>query len=69
MAEKKWEGTTFGNSLMHRWLIGILKGIDIRMVYFFTYLFVIPPCLFRSSFKPIWHTSASVGASAPSRPS
>lgn len=55
MAEQKWEGTTFGNSLMHRWLIGILKGIDIRMVYFFTYLFVIPPCLFRSSFKPIYH--------------
>lgn len=55
MAEKKWEGTTFGNSLMHRWLIGILKGIDIRMVYFFTYLFVIPPCLFRSTFKPIYH--------------
>lgn len=55
MEERKWEGTTYGNSLMHRWLIGILKGIDIRMVYFFAYLFVIPPCLFRSTFKPIWH--------------
>ena len=55
MADKKWEGTTYGNSLMHHWLIGLLKMIDIRIVYVFTYVFVIPPCLFRSGFKPIYH--------------
>ena len=40
---------------MHRWLIKLLKGIDIRIVYIFTYIFVIPPCLFRDGFKPIYH--------------
>ena len=55
MADKKWEGTTYGNSLMHHWLIRLLKLIDIRIVYVFTYVFVIPPCLFRSGFKPIYH--------------
>ena len=53
--EKQWEGTTYGNSLMHRWLIKLLKGIDIRIVYIFTYIFVIPPCLLRDGFKPIYH--------------
>ena len=52
---KQWEGTTYGNSLMHRWLIRLLKGIDIRIVYTFTYIFVIPPCLLRDGFKPIYH--------------
>ena len=55
MADKKWEGTTFGNSLMHKWLIKLLQVIDIRMVYIFTYIFVIPPCLFRPGFKSIYH--------------
>ena len=55
MTEKKWEGTTFGNSLMHKWLIKLLRGIDIRIIYFFTYVFVIPPCLLRPGFKPIYH--------------
>ena len=55
MTDKKWEGTTYGNSLMHHWLIRLLKLIDIRIVYVFTYVFVIPPCLFLSGFKPIYH--------------
>ena len=55
MAERKWEGTTYGNSLMHRWLIALLRGIDIRIIYMFMYVFVIPPCLFRPGFKPIYH--------------
>lgn len=54
MAGQKWEGTTFGNSMMHKWLIRLLRGIDIRIIYIFTYLFVIPPCLFRPGFKPIY---------------
>ena len=29
MADKKWEGTTYGNSMMHHWLIKLLKVIDI----------------------------------------
>ena len=55
VADKKWKGTTYGNSLMHHWLIKLLKVIDIRFVYIFTYIFVIPPCLLRPGFKPIYH--------------
>ena len=55
MADKKWKGTTYGNSLMHHWLIKLLKVIDIRFVYIFTYIFVIPPCILRPGFKPIYH--------------
>ncbi len=40
---------------MHHLLIKLLRGIDIRIVYIFTYIFVIPPCLFRPGFKPIYH--------------
>ena len=54
MAERKWDGTTYGNSLMHRWLIALLRVIDIRIIYIFMYVFVIPPCLFRPGFKPIY---------------
>lgn len=42
---KKWEGTTYGNAWMHRTLIKILRNIDIRFVYVFTAIFVIPVCL------------------------
>lgn len=55
MADRKWDGTTYGNSLMHHCLIKLLKYIDIRIAYIFSYIFVIPPCLFRSGFKPIYH--------------
>lgn len=54
MAE--WAGTTYGNGLMHRWLIAILRNVDIRIVYVFTAIFVIPPCLvFRKGARYIWH--------------
>ena len=39
---------------MHRWLIALLRVLDMRIVYLFTYVFVIPPCLFRPGFKPIY---------------
>ena len=54
MAEKQWDGTTYGNGLMHRWLIGILRRIDVRCIYVFAYIFVVPPCLFRRGFKFIY---------------
>lgn len=54
MAERAWEGTTYGNNLMHKWLITLLRVIDIRIIYIFTYVFVIPPCLFRPGFKYIY---------------
>lgn len=52
---KQWDGTTYGNGAMHRWLIALLRNIDVRVFYAFAYVFVVPPCLFRSSFTSIWH--------------
>lgn len=43
--EKKWAGTTYGNSWMHKWLIKLLKYIDNRILYVFVAVFVIPVCL------------------------
>lgn len=42
--EKQWAGTTYGTSRMHRWLIAILRVIDVRVVYVFSYIFVVPVC-------------------------
>ena len=52
--DKQWDGTTYGNGLMHRWLIGLLRRIDVRFIYVFAYIFVVPPCLFRPGFKFIY---------------
>ena len=55
MGDKKWEGTTYGNSLMHRWLIAILRVVDVRPIYWFAYIFVIPSSmLFGSGYGHIY---------------
>lgn len=45
MEDKKWAGTTFGNRWMHTWLIRLLRLLDVRILYFFTAIFIIPVCL------------------------
>ena len=42
MAAKAWKGTTYGNSWMHAWLIRLLKVLDVRILYVFSDVFVIP---------------------------
>jgi predicted LPLAT superfamily acyltransferase len=49
--EKKWVGTTFGNSLMHRWLIRLLRVVDPRVIYVLAYIFAVTPTLFQYGFK------------------
>lgn len=51
MVDKKWGGTTFGNSLMHRSLVGMLRVVDPRFFYYFTYIFILPPCIFTKGFR------------------
>ena len=51
MAEKKWAGTTFGSGAMHRWLIRLLRFVDVRAVYVFAFVFVIPVCVFLPGFR------------------
>ena len=42
---KEWAGTTFGNEWMHKWLIRMLRYIDVRLLYIFVAVFIIPVCL------------------------
>lgn len=45
MKEREWAGTTYGNAWMHKWLIRLLRYTDVRILYAFTSVFVIPICL------------------------
>lgn len=45
MPKQKWAGTTFGNDWMHKNLIKMLKVIDLRILYVFVAVFVLPICL------------------------
>ncbi len=42
---REWAGTTYGNGWMHRELIRMLRYIDVRILYAFVAIFVIPVCL------------------------
>ena len=46
--ERKWAGTTYGNQWMHAKLIASLRYIDVRLLYIFASLFVVPVCLIRN---------------------
>ena len=45
MAEREWAGNTFGNSFMHKSLIGALRHTDVRFWYAFAAVFVVPFCV------------------------
>lgn len=42
-------GTTYGNGWMHRWLIRFPKAADVRLLYAFVFMFVIPPTMIVNS--------------------
>lgn len=48
MAKQEWAGTTYGNGLMHRWLIASLRIMDVRLQYVFAAIFIVPVCLLRN---------------------
>lgn len=43
--KREWAGTTFGTAWMHKRLIGMLRRVDVRVFYAFTFVFVVPFCL------------------------
>lgn len=51
--EKKWAGTTYGNGWMHQSLIAMLRHIDIRILYAFVAVFVIPVCMIVNPGRPV----------------
>lgn len=42
---QEWTGKTFGNGWMHRHLVTMLKIVDIRILYVFSAIFIVPVCL------------------------
>lgn len=50
---KNWAGTTYGNEWMHKWLIRLLRYIDVRLLYLFAAVFIIPVCLLLSPSRGI----------------
>ena len=45
MAQGQWAGTTYGNGWMHKCLIKTLRILDVRLLYLFASIFVVPVCL------------------------
>lgn len=43
--KKEWAGTTYGNQWMHKHLIASLRYMDVRLLYAFAYVFIVPVCL------------------------
>ncbi len=41
----KWVGTTYGNGWMHKWLIRFLRVVDVRLLYAFAFVFIVPPTM------------------------
>ncbi len=53
MSEEKqaWAGTTYGNTWMHRSLTATLRWIDVRLIYAFAAVAVVPVCYFLPTSK------------------
>lgn len=49
LKHENWVGTTYGNKWMHRTLVSALKVLDIRLLYLFAYIFVVPPTMIINS--------------------
>ena len=45
----EWTGITYGNGWMHKWLIRFLRVIDVRILYAFTFVFIVPPTMIINS--------------------
>ncbi len=45
MTDRQWAGNTFGNGWMHRNLIRVLRFVDVRLLYVFSDVFIVPVCL------------------------
>lgn len=55
MEQKQWAGKTYGSGKMHKYLIASLRFIDVRLLYLFSFIFIIPVTLvFADSRKTSW---------------
>ena len=53
MADKRWNGRTFGSGWLLRWLIKATRWMDLRLLYGFSALFVVPVCLMLNASRGI----------------
>lgn len=44
--KKAWTGTTFGTGWMHIYLTMFLRYVDVRFLYVFAAVFIVPVCFF-----------------------
>lgn len=60
---ENWTGQTYGGSRLHRWLIIALRVLDIRILYLFAFLFVVPVTLIVNSKarRAIYHFYRQMG--------
>lgn len=42
---QQWAGTTYGSSRMHRWLIQLLRVVDVRVLYAIANVLIVPPTI------------------------
>lgn len=42
---QQWVGTTYGSSRMHRWLIQLLRVVDVRVLYGIADVLIVPPTM------------------------
>ena len=42
---RQWAGSTYGSEWLHNRLVASLRVIDVRILYIFSYLFIVPVCL------------------------
>ncbi len=42
---RQWAGTTYGNGWMHKWLVRMLRYLDVRILYAFVAVCIIPVCM------------------------
>lgn len=45
MRQQQWSGKTYGNGWMHLWLVRLLRALDVRVIYAFTFVFILPVVL------------------------
>lgn len=53
MKRQQWSGKTYGNGWMHLWLVRLLKVLDVRVIYFFTFVFILPFVLLQNPSRAI----------------
>ena len=53
MRQQQWSGKTYGNGWMHLWLVKLLRVLDVRIIYAFAFVFILPVVLVLSQSRAV----------------